>query len=115
MPEEPAKKTRPRKPKASPPARLFESWEGTVDPGVLRRARKIMEDTTGVITNLSGGAPEEVVRPILERCIRSFNALDRAKGFITSIEADGICDAFEAIVASTSVREKNLADAWRDW
>ena len=53
---------------------------------------------------------------VLQRCIESFNEIDRKTHWIESVERDDICVEFEAIVHACGLgRRKDLADEWRDW
>jgi hypothetical protein len=64
-----------------------------------------------------GDASRARQREVLKRCIVAFNRLHvEHRGFIGTLEAEEILDAFNTLAARTKLaREKDLADEWRDF
>jgi len=106
-----------RKKAARAPEKWLADWEEQIDDAIVAAACRILDRTEAALAALGPRASRDRQREVLKRCIVAFNRLDAAHGgFIGTLEAEEILDAFAALAARTKLAgDKSLADEWRDF
>jgi len=91
------------------------SWEAEVATLPLEGSRVLI---SGLVDDLRA-APKitkGVAKRLLKRSVESFNRLDAAHRFITTVEREDICDAFDQIMRAAKFPElSDSVEEWRDW
>ena len=100
--------------------KTFQSWEGSVDSGIIEESRRVYEETIDSLLGLGEDASAEERLRILEQYVQRFNELDRAHDqFIATIEREDICECFGQIADVVGLEGINecddLPNVARDW
>lgn len=97
--------------------RRFTGWRGYVPKPLLQACRDYFQTAIEALIAL-GPSPSVRARiRILRECIRRLNSLDEQNShFISTIEREDLCAAFDEIVYACGLHNcPDLADRWRDW
>jgi hypothetical protein len=93
----------------------FASWEDSDSKLPLHQCRSLIRK----LVNELREAPKltlGVVKKHLKQSVKDFNRLDAERRFISTIEREDLCDAYEQIVcAARFPQAANQIDQWRDW
>ena len=100
--------------------KAFQSWEGSVDSGIIEESRRVYEETIDSLLGLGEDASAEERLRILEQYVQRFNELDSAHDqFIATIEREDICECFGQIADVVGLEGINecddLPNVARDW
>lgn len=92
----------------------LEGWRVHVSACRIEACERILREAHARIA--ATGADRDGVVDALREAVEALNAFDDAEGnFVTTIEAEDLSSAIDALARGTPAEGTNVADAWRTW